>query len=299
MQGLYGGKSLERIVVASLSLLLDGLSFGMILFLISSGLTVTLGVMRVINLAHCGFAMAGGYMAMTLMQSLGLGLFAAAPLAVAGTVLLGLALERTVYRWVYGTNQLGQILMTIGLAFVMVAATNRLFGPLLHTLRLPAFLTGTWSVADVTISIHRSFLVLLSGAIAGALWYGLERTRFGAALRAAVNNPSMARAIGINVRQVFAITFAVGCGLAAIGGIFGTPMLPLEPDYALRYLVLVLIVVAVGGPGSLRGSFLAALALGLIDTYGRYLMPAVGGFVIYGAVVSILLVRPQGLFGRP
>jgi branched-chain amino acid transport system permease protein len=293
------GEGLQGVFVASLSLLVDGISYGMILFLISSGLTVTLGVMRVVNLAHCGFAMFGGYMAMALMQGFGLGLIAAAPLAVASTVALGLALERTVYRWVYGTNELGQILMTIGLAFVMAAGANALFGPLLHTLTLPAWLSGTWSVAAVTVSVYRSFLVLLSAAIGAALWYGLEHTRFGARLRAAVNNPAMARAVGIDVGGVFALTFALGCGLAAVGGIFGTVMLPLEPDYALRYLVVVLIVVAVGGPGSLKGSLFAALLLGVIDTYGRYLMPAVGGFVIYAAVVAILLLRPQGLFGRP
>jgi branched-chain amino acid transport system permease protein len=289
---------LERFVVASLSLLVDGLSFGMILFLISSGLTVTLGLMRVINLAHCGFAMLGGYIAMVLMQTLGFGLLLAAPLAAAATVGLGLVLERTVYRWVYGRNELGQILMTIGLAFVMVAAANRLFGPLLHTLRLPALLSGTWTVAEVTLSIYRLFLVGLSAAIAAGLWFGIERTSFGARLRAAVDNPAMARAVGIDVDRVFQVAFALGCGLAAVGGVFGTAMLPLEPGYALKYLVLVLIVVAVGGPGSLKGSFLAALMLGVIDTFGRYLLPAVGGFVIYAAVVAILLLRPHGLFGR-
>jgi branched-chain amino acid transport system permease protein len=280
-------------------LLVDGVSFGMILFLISSGLTVTLGLMRVINLAHCGFAMLGGYMAMIVMQALGLGLLPAAPLAAAGTVGLGLALERTVYRWVYGQGELSQILMTIGLAFVMVAAANRLFGPLLHTLPLPAPLSGTWTLAEVSVSVYRSFLVLLSLAIAAGLWLGLERTLFGARLRAAVDNPQIARSVGIDVDRVFQVTFALGCGLAAIGGVFGTAMLPLEPSYALKYLVLVLIVVAVGGPGSLKGSFVAALLLGIVDTYGRYLLPAVGGFVIYAAVVAILLVRPHGLFGRP
>jgi branched-chain amino acid transport system permease protein len=251
------------------------------------------------KIKNCGFAMLGGYFAMALMQGFGLGLFAAAVPAILATILVGMALERTVYRWVYGSNELGQILMTIGLAFVMVASANRVFGPLLHTLRPPDLLTGTWSANGVTISIYRSFLVLISGAIAAALWFGLERTDFGAKLRAAVGNPTMARAVGIDVNGLFAVTFAVGSGLAAVGGIFGTAMLPLEPDYALKYLVLVLIVVAVGGPGSLKGSFMAALILGLVDTYGRYFLPAVGGFVIYAAVVIILLIRPQGLYGRP
>jgi branched-chain amino acid transport system permease protein len=280
------------------SLAIDGISFGMILFLISCGLTVTLGVMRVVNLAHCGFAMVGGYLALTLDEHLGLGLIAAAPLAVAGTALFGAALERSFYRWVYTTSSLGQILMTIGLTFVMIAVTNAAFGPLIHTLPMPAALQGNWLISGVTVSIYKAFLVLLSAVLALCLWLILERTDFGARLRAAVDNPRMARCIGIDVKRIYAQTFTAGCGLAAIGGVFGTAMLPLEPFYALKYLVLVLIVVSVGGFGSLKGSFTAALSLGVIDTFGRYLVPAAGGFVIYIAVVAMLLIRPQGLFAR-
>lgn len=280
------------------SLTVDGISFGMILFLISCGLTVTLGVMRVVNLAHCGFAMVGGYFAFALMERLGLGLIAAALLAVAATALLGIALERSFYRWVYKAGSLGQILMTIGLTFLMIATINRVFGPRMHTLPVPDALQGNWAVFGATVSIYKAFLIVLSAAIALGLWLVLERTDFGTRLRAAVDNPRMARCIGIDVKRIFARTFAAGCGLAAVGGIFGTPMLPLEPFYALNYLVLVLIVVSVGGLGSLKGSFVAALSLGVIDTFGRYLVPAAGGFVIYIAVVAILLIRPQGLFAR-
>ncbi|MBV8538362.1 MAG: branched-chain amino acid ABC transporter permease, partial [Alphaproteobacteria bacterium] len=268
------------------TLLVDGISYGMILFLISAGLTVTLGVMRVANLAHCAFAMVGGYLALALAQGRGWSLLAALPVATLFTVALGAALERTVYRWVYATSQLGQILMTIGLVFVMIASVNLAFGSSLHTLPMPAWLAGTWQTKAFTLSLYRGFLVLVSTALAAGLWAVLEFTEFGAKLRAAVDNPRMARCVGIDVPRIFAITFAGGCGLAAIGGVLGNQMLPLEPWYALKYLVPVLIVVAVGGLGSLRGSFLSALLLGLVDTFGRYYIPAGGALIIYVAAAA-------------
>lgn len=280
------------------TLAVDGIAFGMVLFMIAAGLTVTLGVMRVVNLAHCAFAMAGGYVALALVQKAGLGFFAALPLAIVATMALGALLERSVYRWVYRTSELGQILMTMGLVFLFIATANLFFGSTMATLPVPAMLSGTLEIGPVTISIYRAFLVGASLAMAGLMWVLLETTEFGARLRAAVDNPRMARCVGIDVSRLFSITFAIGCGLAAAGGILGTQILPLEPWYALKYLVLVLMVVAVGGLGSLRGSFAAALVLGLVDTFGRYLVPEAGAFVIYLAVVAILLVRPQGLVVR-
>ena len=280
------------------ALTINGISFGMILFLISSGLTVTLGVMRLVNLAHCGFAMIGGYIAMATVDYLGFGLLTALPAAIIGTMIVAALIERTLFRWVYGVSELGQILMTVGLAFVMVATCNIVFGSLLHALPVPSWLTGNLEYAGVVVSAYRIFLVGVSVLIAIGIWYMVERTDFGARLRAAVDNPRMARCAGINVRQIFSITFAAGCGLAAAGGVLGTQMLPLEPYYALSHLILVLIVVAVGGLGSLKGSFLAALVIGVIDTYGRYLLPTGGGFVMYALVLVLLLARPQGLFAR-
>jgi branched-chain amino acid transport system permease protein len=280
------------------ALTFNGVSFGMILFLISSGLTVTLGVMRLVNLAHCGFAMIGGYMAMAAVDYLGFGLLASLPVAIIGTMIVAAVIERTLFRWVYGITELGQILMTIGLAFVMVALCNILFGSLLHALPVPDWLSGNFELGDVVVSIYRCFLVVVSGAIALGIWYVVERTDFGARLRAAVDNPRMAQCAGINVRRIFSITFSAGCGLAATGGVLGTQMLPIEPFYALNYLILVLIVVATGGLGSLKGSFAAALIIGTIDTYGRYILPSGGGFVMYALMLVLLLARPQGLFAR-
>lgn len=281
-----------------LSLGIDGLSFGLILFLISAGLTVTLGVMRVVNLAHCAFAMVGGYIGLYLVQSTGVGLAIASIVAVVVTIAFGWILERTLYRWIYGANQLGQILMTIGLTFTIIATANFLFGSMSHTIPIPPALAGSWRIGALSISVYRMFLVMLSASLAGVMWFVLDRTNFGARLRASVDNPRMARCIGVDVDHVMAVAFAAGCGLAATGGVLGTQILAIEPFYAVKYLVPVLIVVSVGGMGSLKGSFVAALSIGLLDTYGRYLVPTIGGFVIYLIALVILLLRPQGLFVR-
>jgi branched-chain amino acid transport system permease protein len=281
-----------------IALAIDGISYGMILFLISSGLTVTLGLMRVVNLAHGAFAMIGGYLALAAVQALGVGLFAALALSLAGTMLIAFAMERTIYRWVYAASELGQVLMTLGLTFVIISVISALGGTSLHTLPLPEALAGNVDVGGVLVSRYRSFLVLVSCAVALFVWHVVERSDFGARLRAAVDNARMARSIGIDVQRIFSVTFVAGCGLAALGGVLGTQMLALEPFYALKYLVVVLIVVALGGAGSLKGSFVVALILGLGDTFGRYLLAQGGGFVIYAMVVLFLVVRPQGLFGR-
>lgn len=289
---------MEKLAATFVALLVDGIAYGMILFLMSVGLTITLGVMRIANLAHCAFAMAGGYVAIALVRSGHFGLFTALPIAVAATMVLGAMLERSVYRWVYATGQLGQILMTIGLVFIMVATANLLFGSNLNALPLPSWLSQRWSYGAIAISSYRAFIIAMSTGIAVVLWAILEFTDFGARLRAAVDNPRMARCVGIDVPHVFSITFSVGCGLAAAAGVLGTEILPLEPWYALEYLVPVLMVVAVGGQGSLKGSFYAALLLGLVDTFGRYYIPAAGAFVIYLAVIALLMWRPQGVFAR-
>lgn len=281
-----------------LTLTIDGVSYGMMLFLISVGLTITLGVMRVVNLTHSAFAMIGGFITLWLMRSADMNFFVALPVGVIATMVLSLILERTLYQWVYKCDPLGQLLMTIGMTFVITALVKNLAGPQIQSIALPDVLLGQWSLGSLNISVYRLFVLGLSVAVAGALWLCLEYTTFGARLRAAVDNPRMARCVGINVPLVFSVTFAIGCGLAALGGAVGTQMLPLEPYYGLKYLVLVLIVVAVGGLGSLKGSLYSALLLGLIDTMGRYYIPALGGFIIYLAVLAILLARPQGLVGR-
>jgi branched-chain amino acid transport system permease protein len=287
-----------RLGATALALLVDGIAYAMILFLMSVGLTVTMGIMRIANLAHCGFAMIGGYLGYTLVSLAKLDVLPALAVSAAGTMALGALAERTVYRWVYATGELGQILMTLGLTFIMVATANLAYGSNLHTMPLSLAMTRDLHLGPVSINRYRLFIIAVSIAIATALWVILEYTNYGARLRAAVDNPRMARCIGIDVPRLFSGTFAIGCGLAAVAGFLGSPILPLEPYYAIEYLVPLLMIVAVGGHGSLKGSFYAALLLGLVDTFGRYFVPALGAFVIYLAVAALMLWRPHGAFAR-
>jgi branched-chain amino acid transport system permease protein len=295
---MESGLVVMQLLATAVALLVSGIAYAMILFLMSVGLTVTLGVMRIANLAHCGFAMIGGYVGFALVSRAGFNVLPALGFAAVATMALGAVLERTVYRWVYAAGELGQILMTIGLTFVMVASANLAFGSALHAMPLPLSLTMDMHLGAINISAYRIFIIVVSTVIAGVLWAMLEFTNYGARLKAAVDNPRMARCVGIDVPRMFAGTFSVGCGLAGVAGFLGSPILPLEPWYALEYLVPVLMIVAVGGHGSLKGSFYAALVLGIIDTFGRYYVPALGAFTIYLVVVGLLLWRPHGVFAR-
>ncbi|HYD70133.1 branched-chain amino acid ABC transporter permease [Azospirillum sp.] len=282
-----------------LGIAIDGVAYGMILFIISVGLSVTLGLMRVVNLAHGAFAMVGGYLASFAAQRLGLPFEAAAAGAILLTVALALPLERLLYRRIYGSaNELAQVLLTIGLTFVVVAGINYLFGPTLKRIPLPGYLEGVVDLGPKAIPTHRAFVIAVGVAAIAGLWWLLERTDFGVKLRAAVDDPAMAAALGIRTERLYAATFALGVGLAALGGILGAELLPLEPYYAIRYIVLFLAVVAVGGAGSVFGSAGAALALGIIDTAGKYLIPDFGEFFFYAAMILILFRWPNGFFRR-
>jgi branched-chain amino acid transport system permease protein len=275
-------------------ILLDGLAYGMVLFVISVGLTVTMGLMRVVNLAHGAFAMIGGYAAAVAVA-------AGVPFgwaALAGTLVAGVAgalAEWGVYRPLYRKGELAQALMTFGFTFVVIASLTSLFGTNIKPLPVPAALDGLVQLGARPYPAYRLFLIAAGLAIAVLLWALIDRSLFGARLRAAVDNPRMARAVGIEVGGLFSITFAGGCALAGLGGVLGATLLPLEPYYALRYLVLFLVVVGVGGVGNFKGSFVAALALGMIDTLAKYLVPAAAAYLFYGAVLALLLWRPDGL----
>ncbi len=275
----------------------DGVAYGMILFIISVGLSVTLGLMRVVNLAHGAFAMAAGYVASYAAQTMGLPYGLALVAAVLLTVVATLPLEKLLYRRIYGSaNELRQVLLTIGLTFVIVAGINYLFGPTLKRIPLPEMLTGTLDLGPKSIPTHRAFVIGMGAATILALWWLLERTSFGIRLRAAVDDPAMAAALGIRTERLYMATFALGTGLAAMGGVLGAELLPLEPYYAIRYIVLFLAVVAVGGAGSIFGSAAAALTLGVVDTAGKYLIPNFGEFFFYAALILILFRWPHGFF---
>ena len=282
----------------TISILFHGVAMAMVLYLISVGLSVTMGLMGFVNLAHGAFAMAGGYTLVLLMKQqhwpFGLALIA----AIVICVVVSLILERLLYRRLYGGGELDQVLMTMGLIFASVGAATWLFGPVSQSLEPPAILRGQLNFMGRDFPTYRSFLILCGALLVTALWLGLERTRFGAQIRASVDNLRMAQTLGINTSRLFSIAFALGSGLAALGGGLGADFLNVGPNYALEYLVYFLIVVAVGGLGSIRGPFVAALIVGVSDTAFKYLAPQYGAFFIYAITMAILLWRPRGLFGQ-
>ena len=281
-----------------LTILFDGVAYGMLLFVLASGLAVTLGLMNFINLAHGAFAMAGGYAAVVLVNKLGWPFFAALPLAFVIPALAGLLLERTLYRHVYARSHLEQVLFTIGLAFMAVAATDYLMGSQQVFVQLPRWLEGQFDVGGVGVGKYRLMIIVLCGLLTIALQYALSRTRFGSRLRAAVDDPRTAQGLGIRVNAVFAVTFAVGSGLAGLGGALGAEILGLDPHFPLKFMIYFLIVVAMGGTSSITGPFLAALLLGIGDVAGKYYTPRFGAFAIYTIMIVVLILRPQGLFTR-
>ncbi len=279
-------------------ILFDGFAFGMLLFLLSVGLSVTLGMMNFVNLAHCSFAMVGGYVSVTLMNVVGWPFLATLPFAFIVTGVISVAFERTLFRRLYQASDLDQVLLTIGLVFISVAAAAYFFTTIQQPVRLPPYLRGYFIVLGVHFGFYRLFLIAVALVITLILVGALEHTRFGAQVRAAVDDQRVARGLGINVDRVFAVTFALGSGLAGLGGALAIEILGLDPNFGFDFLVYVLIVVAVGGLGSIRGSFVAASVLGISDVAGKYYFPELGAFLIYLVMVTLLMWRPAGLFGK-
>jgi len=281
-----------------MTILFDGIASGMLLFLISVGLSVTLGLMNFVNLAHGAFAMVGGYVCVTLLNRAGVPFLASLPLAALATALVGVVLERTLYRRLYGATHLDQVLFSISLVFMSMSAMQYFFGAQQQPLTLPDFLRGQINLPGLDMGVYRLFLIGVSLLIAWGLQRLVSGTRFGAELRASVDNPRAARGVGINVERIFTLTFALGTALAGLGGAMGVEMLGLDPGFPVKYVVYFLIVVAVGGSGSIAGSLVASLILGVVDVAGKYYVPQIGSFVIYAVMVVMLVFRPQGLFGR-
>jgi len=281
-----------------LTLLFDGIAYGMLLFVLAIGLAVTLGLMNFINLAHGAFAMAGGYIAVLLMNRLGVPFLATLPLAFFGTALIGAVLEPLLYRRLYGKPHLDQVLFSIGLVFMAVAGVDFIIGSTQQNVTLPAWLQGRFDIEWVGIGKYRSFIIVVCGVLAAALQWVLVNTRFGSQLRASVDDPRVASGLGLNVNRIFLLTFAVGSGLAGLGGALGADVLGLDPTFPLKFMIYFLIVVSVGGTTTLTGPLLAALLLGIADVAGKYYVPKLGSFIVYTLMIVILLIRPQGLFAR-
>ena len=280
------------------SILFDGLAYAMFLFITSVGLSVTMGLMGFVNLAHGAFAMAGGYFVLTATRTWGLPFFLALLMAFFVIGAVSVVFERTLYRRLYKATELDQVLLTIGLAFVAIAAYTYFYGPIPQNIRLPSYLTGQIDGGFRSFPTYRVFIIAVGAALVAALWYAFERTNIGAQIRAAVDNRRMAQSIGINVDLLFTLTFAVGSGLAALGGGLAIQLFGMTPSFAVIYLVFFLLVVAVGGLGSFKGTLVAALVLGIFDTAGKYIYAGAGGFFIYAIAMLILLAKPAGLYGR-
>ncbi|CAL8978443.1 High-affinity branched-chain amino acid transport system permease protein LivH [Rhodoplanes serenus] len=281
-----------------LTILFDGIAYGMLLFVLAAGLAVTLGLMNFVNLAHGAFAMAGGYAALVLVNRLGLPFVVGLVGAFVFAAALGALLERTLYVHVYAKSHLDQVLFTIGLVFMAVATVDYTMGSSQQFIAIPAALQGQVTVLGVGMSKYRLMIIAVCGLITLLLQLGLTRTRFGSRLRAAVDDQRVARGLGINVGAVFGFTFALGSGLAGLGGALGAEILGLDPIFPLKYMIYVLIVVTVGGTSSITGPFLAALLLGIADVAGKYYVPQLGAFVIYTIMIVVLILRPHGLFAR-
>lgn len=280
------------------NILIDGLAYGMVLFVIAVGLSVTLGLMRFVNLSHGAFAMVGGYCAALMTRELQWSFWLAVPLAVLATGLLGAVLEATVLRHLYRRTELDQVLFTIGLTFVLIASTNALVGPQVQMVQLPPSLAGSIDLGFRTMPAQRLLVIGAGIAVALAAAWTVTRTRFGIWLRATVDHPATASSLGIPIRTVQCLSFAAGAAMAGLGGVLGAEVMPLEPYYALKYLVLVLVVVAVGGMGSIPGSLCAAILLGLIETASKYLASDWGSLFFFAAMATVLAWRPNGLLKR-
>nr|WP_255481721.1 MULTISPECIES: branched-chain amino acid ABC transporter permease [Ramlibacter] len=274
------------------------MAYGMVLFVIAVGLSVTLGLMRFVNLSHGAFAMVGGYCAALLVREAQWSFWLAVPAAVVTTGLFGATLESLVLRHLYQRKELEQVLFTIGLSFVLIAFTNALAGPQVQLIPLPAALAGSVDLGFRTLPVQRLLVIGVGLAVAGLAAWTVARTRFGVWLRAAVDHSATASTLGIPIRTVQCVTFAAGAALAGLGGILGAELMPLEPYYALKYLVLVLVVVAVGGMGSTAGSLAAAVLLGVIETASKYLASDWGSLFFFLAMAVLLAWRPQGLLKR-
>jgi branched-chain amino acid transport system permease protein len=278
--------------------LFDGLAYGMLLFVLSVGLTVTLGLMNFVNLAHCAFAMLGGYVTATLVNQAGWPFLATLPVAFVVTAAASVVLERTLYRRLYRASDLDQVLLTIGIAFISVAVAAYFFGTLQQPIQTPSYLRGSADFLGLALGKYRLFLIGVALVVTLLLIAGLDYTRFGAQVRAAVDNQRMARGLGIDVDRTFAVTFALGSGLAGLGGALAIDIVGLDPNFSFAFLVYVLIVVSVGGRGSTAGSSPPPCLIGVSDIAGKYYFPELGAFLIYLVMVVVLMWRPAGLFGK-
>lgn len=277
-------------------LLFNGLSYGVLYFCMAVGLTVTMGMMRFVNLAHVSLCMLGGYLLVQLNASWQMPFLILLPSVFLLTAGFSAIVEFVLLRHFYKSDQLSQVLLTIGLLYMSITAVAWFWGPAYKAVQLPEWLVGNIELYGMTFERYRLFLLLAGAAVTAAIFYGLERTSFGATVRACVDNQRVAAACGLNTSLVYTVTFALGGGLGGLGGALSANMIGLDPNFPLRTLIYVLIIVSVGGMGSIVGTLLAALLVGTLDVFGKYYLPTYGGMTTYLIAIGVLLWRPDGFF---
>ena len=276
--------------------LVNGLAYGALLFLMSAGLSLIFGLMNVVNVAHGSFFMIGAFSALAIMRWTD-SFWLALAFAWIPAVAMGIVMERVFIRKLYARGHLYQVLLTFGFTFVFVDLVRMIFGPDIRELPIPEILTGVFAFGDIIIPKYRVFLIVFGGLSAFLLWLFLERSRVGAMVRAGVDDAFTATGIGINVPLLFGAIFALGVGLAAVGGTVAGPIVGIYPGMDIEILIPAFIVVVIGGMGSLRGAFVASVFVGLVDTFGKAYFPDFALFIVYLLMVIVLLTRPNGLFG--
>lgn len=276
--------------------LVNGLGYGMLLFMMSAGLSLIFGLMNVVNIAHGSFFMLGAFFALTIAQWTG-SLSAALALGWIPAVAMGLAMERVFIRRLYTRGHLDQVLLTFGFTFVFGDMVRFLWDNDIRDLQVPGLLQGVFEFGGVILPKYRLFVIVFGGLTALLLWLFLERSRIGAMVRAGVDDAFTAAGIGINVPLLFAAIFALGVGLAALGGSVAAPILGVFPGMDIEILIPAFIVVVIGGMGSLRGAFVASVLVAMVDTFGKAYFPDFTLFIVYLLMVIVLLTRPTGLFG--
>lgn len=289
---------MDSILVTVSFILAYGLSYGLVLFAISIGMVITMGLMKVTNLAHGAFAALGGYLTVALMTNAGIDFALSVIISTIVVALFGIVVERVLISRLYGKPDLDQVLVTLGFNFLVMGALTLIFGPNVYPIALPDYLRGNVDLGIRSFEVYRVFVIVFGLVLVVALWAIFDKTNFGAKLRAAVDNRGMASAMGINVNRLYVVAFGLGSGLAAIGGSVGAAMLPMEPFYPLKYLILVLVVVALSGFGNIRASIGVAIIVGLVETAGRFLIPQYGSYVIYVMLIALIVWRRDGLFAK-
>jgi len=277
---------------------LNGVQYGLLLFLVASGLTLIFGIMGVINLAHGSFYMMGAYIAFSLTELLGnfwLAIAVGIPLSVA----IGLGLELLLFRRLYRRDHLYQVLLTYGLILIMEELRSLLVGDDVHGIAIPALFNVSIRLTDtLSYPVYRLLMSAICLAMAGLMVLVIQRTRLGMTIRAGANNPEMVELLGIDIGLVYRIVFAAGVALAAFAGMIAAPVASVYPGMGNQILIVSFVVVVIGGIGSIKGAFLGSLMIGLADTFGQVLAPQVAGMTIYMLMAAVLLWRPAGLFGR-